>query len=286
MITSNNADGVFVAEAGEGARELVPSVSIEAFLARRDAVISLVNDAIAKLVQASELAQSNGLGFPHFSMAENLGTRGETLTGEYTYPERIPKALQTIVDAGGWRYLLNQSGMRSLMCASKRADFEKQLRAETIPPLTRESIQGTFGALYAGRADMFEQGVIECFRKLSWHYKTNLPHKFGKRIVLTYLTSYGSAREQTTDHLDDLMRVFHVLDRKPEADHRRGCFLLIDRAMHERGAQWPRHCENDYVSIRLFKNHNGHVTFKRPDLIDALNRIIAKHYPNALPAPL
>jgi hypothetical protein len=47
----------------------------------------------------------------------------------------------------------------------------------------------------------------------------------------------------------------------------------------------PGQVENDYLAIRTFKNGNGHVMFKRPDLVDAMNRIIAKHYPGALPAP-
>ena len=41
-------------------------------------------------------------------------------------------------------------------------------------------------------------------------------------------------------------------------------------------------CELD---IRTFKNGNGHVTFTRPDLVERMNLIIAKHYPGALPAP-
>lgn len=87
-----------------------------------------------------------------------------------------------------------------------------------------------------------------------------------------------------TDHLDDLLRVFHLCDGKPEADHRTGAYRLIADAMQTSSA-WPKLAENDYVSIRFFKNHNGHVTFKRLDLIVRLNRIIAKHYPNALPEP-
>ncbi len=132
--------------------------------------------------------------------------------------------------------------------------------------------------------DMFEQGVLECFRRLSWDYKTNLPQKFGKRMVMTCLTSYGSANMRQTDQLDDLLRVFHLCDGKPEADHRRGAYRLIADAMQTTSA-WPKLAEHDYLSIRLFKNHNGHVTFKRPDLIQRLNRIIAKHYPHALPPP-
>lgn len=87
-----------------------------------------------------------------------------------------------------------------------------------------------------------------------------------------------------TNQLDNLLRVFHLCDGKPEADHRTGAYRLIADAM-QRTLGWPKLAENDYVSIRLFKNHNGHVTFKRPDLIQRLNRIIAKHYPNALPEP-
>lgn len=44
-------------------------------------------------------------------------------------------------------------------------------------------------------------------------------------------------------------------------------------------------CANEYLSIRTFKNGNGHVTFKRIDLVERMNTIIAKHYPGALPAP-
>jgi hypothetical protein len=29
----------------------------------------------------------------------------------------------------------------------------------------------------------------------------------------------------------------------------------------------------------------GHLTFKKPDRVDALNAILAKHFPNALAAP-
>ena len=143
---------------------------------------------------------------------------------------------------------------------------------------------GGWTTLHDSRVDMFEQGVIECFRRLSWDYKTNLPQKFGKRIVMRYLTSYGSANHTQTDHLDDLLRVFHLCDGKPEADHRSASYGLISSAM-QASSLWPKRAENEYVAVRLFKNQNGHVTFKRTDLIQRLNRIIAKHYPDALPAP-
>ena len=105
---------------------------------------------------------------------------------------------------------------------------------------------------------MFDQGVIECFKQLSSEYKTNLPQKFGKRIIVSYLTySYG-INQSATDHLDDLMRVFLVLDRKPEPDYRQGCYGQLSAAFREQ-SDWPKGFDNDYFELRLFRNGNGHL---------------------------
>lgn len=39
--------------------------------------------------------------------------------------------------------------------------------------------------------------------------------------------------------------------------------------------------EDDLFSIRYFR---GHITFKRLDLVEKMNDIVAKHYPGMLPA--
>ena len=244
----------------------------------------LFQEALEKLEQAHALATAARLGFPDLSMARVWRGHGLRMTGEFANRTTLLETFQACVDAGGWTTLLQDSGMRSIMSASKRKEVDEQLGAEKVPALTREAIRSTFASLHDSRMDMFEQGVIECFRRLSWDYKTNLPQKFGKRIVMRYLTSYGSANHTQTDHLDDLLRVFHLCDGKPEADHRSASYGLISSAMHA-SFLWPKRAENEYFAVRLFKNQNGHVTFKRPDLIHRLNRIIATHYPDALPAP-
>jgi len=89
-------------------------------------------------------------------------------------------------------------------------------RTPNVPELTAANIEATFTELYGARADVFERGELECFRRLSWDYRTNQPFRFGKRIILKSLFSYGSLNGHGTNELDDLMRVFHVLDGKPE----------------------------------------------------------------------
>ena len=285
-IMTTSAETIFVTPDGDAGpqHELIPSVSIANLLQQREAVLTLFREVLDKLEQVHTLATAARLGFPDFSMAR--GWRGHSLhmTGEFANTTTLLETFQACIDVGGWTTLLNDSGMRSVMSASKRKEVDEQIGAQKVPELTREAIRTTFATLHDSRMAMFEQGVIECFRRLSWDYKTNLPQKFGKRMVMTSLTSYGSANMRQADQLDDLLRVFHLCDGKPEADHRRGAYRLIADAMQSTAA-WPKHAENDYLSIRLFKNQNGHVTFTRPDLVTRLNRILAKHYPDALPAP-
>ena len=283
---TTQAETIFVSPDGDAGQEneLIPSLSIANLLQQREAVLILFQEALEKLEQAHALATAARLGFPDLSMARVWRGHGLRMTGEFANRTTLLETFQACVDAGGWTTLLQDSGMRSIMSASKRKEVDEQLGAEKVPALTREAIRSTFASLHDSRMDMFEQGVLECFRRLSWDYKTNLPQKFGKRMVMTYLTSYGSANMRQTDQLDDLLRVFHLCDGKPEADHRTGAYRLIADAMQTTSV-WPKLAENDYISIRLFKNHNGHVTFKRPDLIQRLNRIIGTHYPHALPAP-
>ncbi|MCS6515129.1 DUF4942 domain-containing protein, partial [Burkholderia thailandensis] len=78
--------------------------------------------------------------------------------------------------------------------------------------------------------------------------------------------------------LDDLTRVCCILDGKPEPDHRHGADGLFSEAPQARRTE----AENAYFHLRFFKNGNGHLTCKRLDLVEKMNQILAKHYPNAL----
>jgi hypothetical protein len=123
--------------------------------------------------------------------------------------------------------------------------------------------------------------VIGVFRSLSWDYRTNRPQAFGRRIVVRGVHgAYGFPDSRRCDLLDDLARVFHVLDGRPEPDHREGVYRRLSRR-NKGDASTP--LADAYTSIRTFKNGNAHVTFLRADLVDEMNRILARHYPDALP---
>ncbi|GAB7534629.1 DUF4942 domain-containing protein [Burkholderia sp. 3C] len=259
--------------------DLVKSISIANLANQRVAVVDRVRAALDLLDEAQQLAKSAHLGFPRLVLDESYGCRGRpTITGEYAKRDEAEAAVVRIIDIRGWDYLLKESGLRTFMDAQAREQWSRQIAEGDVPELTAANIEATFTQLYGARGDMFERGVLQCFRRLSWNYKTNQPFKFSKRIIVKYLLLQGSTNHRVTDELDDLLRVFSVLDAQPEPDHRHGIYSLISDAQRTRQME----AENDYFHLRWFKNGNGHLTFKRPNLVSAMNQILAKHHPNAL----
>jgi hypothetical protein len=264
--------------------EMVKSVSIENMLNQRAAVMEKIEAAIVLLRDAHTISAAAHLGFPRIQLSTNRYALHTMLDDDRIDDTR--KAIAQEVDSEAWAYLMKESGLRTFMDAKARAEFDKQIYDKSCPALTYDTVAETFKGLYSARGEMFERGVILVFKSLSWDYKTNRPYSFGKRIVLRNLrgkadgrlySGFGFLNNRSCDELDDLVRVFSVLDGKPEPDHRHAMYAQISAA----GSS--SELEADYFQVRWFKNGNGHLTFKRSDLVNKMNKILAKHYPNALP---
>ena len=259
--------------------DVVKSLSIANLVNQRGGVVDRIRQAVSLLAEAQEMAKAAQIGFPRLVVDNSYSTRSTApLTGDYSKRGEAEAAMIRIVDAEAWKFLMNESGLRSFMDAKAREEWSKQIHEGEVPELTAETVEATFAQLYAARGDMFERGVLEHFRRLSWDYKTNQPFKFGKRIILSYFASNGYPDHGSANRLDDLVRVFHVVDGKPEPDHRQGVYHLAYAAIKEGRTE----LENDYIHLKWFKKGSAHVTFKRLDLVAQLNAILTKHHPNAL----
>ncbi|MGG6186897.1 DUF4942 domain-containing protein [Pantoea allii] len=135
------------------------------------------------------------------------------------------------------------------------------------------------------KAEVFERGIINVFKGLSWNYKSNSPCKFGEKVIVDGLVQYdrwgfhfrhGRRREQ----LSDLDRMLNLLDGKPVPENRNDLAVRLDAHISRQHASV---FEDTYVEIRYFQKGTGHIIFKRPDLVEEMNDIIARHYPGALP---
>lgn len=264
--------------------EPVPSVSIANMLNQRAAVLERMDVAIQLMAEAAELAREANIGFPTVEFSASASKYRER--GLKGGGDDLKALTRHAIDMDGWRYLMSQTGLRSFMDAKAREQWDKSLEKGEFPELTAGNIEATFTQLHDSRGDMFERGVISTFRTLSWCHKTNLPQMFGRRVVMRYIlyTTGGGANYQQCDRIDDLSRCFAVLDGKPEPDHRTGWYSRLSHAYIEHRSSRTE-TEDNYLQVRTFKNGNAHVTFKRPDLVDKMNLILAKHYPDALAAP-
>lgn len=273
-----------VCEPVESDSPIIPSLSIEALLARRDAAVAClerIRDAAAEYADIGEtLELGKGYDGPtaQYKWREPLdGHRSDGLpvVADSKWFARSKKA----IDAALWEYLLALSGMRTFMDAQAKREWSEVIDKLNTPELTADVVHATFADLRSRREGFFERGVVSLFRRLSWHYKTNKPQRFGKRLILKHvIDAYGFASQSTCEALDDLIRACHILDKKPEPDHRQGIYRALSAGLDRKPREW----QDEYLHIRTFKNGNGHLTFRRLDLVEELNLILHKHHPDAL----
>jgi hypothetical protein len=274
---------------------VVPSVSIENLVQQRDAVLERLKKALELIWEAEGIARKAHIGFPVLCHETNGGNRRSVYDKRYSRvhgdkddedenryvidKEAIVDRITRAVDADSWQYLMHESGLRTFMDHERREEWDTKIANDDVPPLCTSTIKATFESMFLNRGEMLEDGVIKCFKRLSWCYKTNQPFRFGPRIILRYMGEYNHRKAQ---ELDDLVRVFHVLDGKPEPDHRQGMYRHIAES-YRATKTWPKICETEYLYIKLFKNQNAHVLFKRSDVVDRMNEMLMRRFPGALP---
>jgi hypothetical protein len=87
------------------------------------------------------------------------------------------------------------------------------------------------------------------------------------------------------DQLADLERMLHLLDGKAIPDNRQDVTARLYEHISANRMK-AKVCEDEYVTIKYFMKGSAHLTFRKPELMDKMNDIIAKHYPGVLPERL
>jgi protein-L-isoaspartate O-methyltransferase len=183
------------------------------------------------------------------------------------------------IDRGMWDHLILSTGIERLMDKTERDAFRDQLSKDP-PPATADNVLATFERL-AGEAGMiFARGLALAFSKLDRRFRSHDGFKIGARVVFNSGFSDGrwNYYSKRDEHLRDVERCFYVLDGKVQPDRSAGIVGTVDLA---RPALWgPQafEAEDEYFRVRVFKNGNVHVWFKRDDLVEKVNLVLADHY--------
>lgn len=270
-------------EVGTEHTGVICSTNIERIVTGRNAALAQIEMLIQQLTDISMLTRSIG-GKTALDWAMKQDFRCGCWLMEKA--ETAMKAIIRNLDRGIWRDLMKRSGMLSLMDAQARDQWYNSLEKDDIPAISEANILSTFEQLHQSKGDVFERGVINVFKRLSWDYKSNSPCKFGKKIIVEGLVSHtrwgfsfnGGWRR---DQLVDLERMLMLLDGKPLPDNRAdvACRLGDHISQHKSADNY----DDTLFRIKYFQKGTGHITFKRPELIDKMNDIVAKHFPATLP---
>ncbi|MBV0844181.1 DUF4942 domain-containing protein [Serratia liquefaciens] len=263
--------------------EVICSTSIERVVSGRNTALTQIETLIHQLEDISAITNSIGGG-----IARDWAMRQDFRCGCWLM-EKAETAMPVItrnLDRDIWRDLMKRSGMLSLMDAQARDQWYRNLEGDNIPAISEANILSTFEQLHQSKDEVFERGVINVFKSLSWNYKTNSPCHFGKKVIISNLVSYNQwgftlNHGYRRDQLADLERMLHLLDGKPIPDNRSDiCTRLME---HIRDNPAKEVYEDAFFSIRYFQKGTAHLMFKRLDLVEKMNDIIAKHYPGMLP---
>lgn len=264
--------------------DVICSTSIERIVTGRNTALMQIETLIHQLDDISTLTRSIG-GKTALDWAMKQDFRCGCWLMEKT--ETAMKVITRNMDRGIWRDLMKKSGMLSLMDAQARDQWDRNLEGDEIPAISEANILSTFEQLHQSKDEVFERGIINIFKGLNWDFKTNSPCSFTKKMIINSLVvynrwGYSMCGGWRRDQLADLERMLHLLDGKPIPDNRGD---VTTRLMAHVSLQKASHIyEDDYFSIRYFQKGTGHITFKRPDLVDKMNDIVAKHYPSMLPS--
>lgn len=264
--------------------DVICSTSIERIVTGRDTALAQIEELIHQLGDISTLTSSIG-GKTALDWAMKQDFRCGCWLMEKA--ETAMKVITRNLDRGIWRDLMKKSGMLSLMDAQARERWDRNLEGDEIPAISEANILSTFEQLHQSKDEVFERGIINVFKGLSWDFKTNSPCSFGKKMIINSLVvynrwGYSLCGGWRRDQLADLERMLHLLDGKPIPDNRGD---VTTRLMDHVSLQKASHIyEDGYFSIRYFQKGTGHITFKRLDLVDKMNDIVAKHFPSMLPS--
>ncbi|MEP8881953.1 DUF4942 domain-containing protein [Enterobacter hormaechei] len=262
--------------------ELILSTSIERVVTGRDSALKQIEQLIEQLDTISRLTSEIGGGTAH-DWAMKAGHRYDSWLTEKA--DRAMPAVTCNIDRNIWRDLMLKSGMVALMDAQARDQWHKNLEEGDFPAISEANILSTFEQLHLNKMEVFERGIINVFKGLSWDYKTNSPCSFGKKIIINNLVTHNRWGFSLNwgwrrDQLADLERMLFLLSGKSIPDNRSD---ITTRLMaHIRDNPDKDVYEDEFFRVRYFQKGTAHLTFKRRDLVERMNDIIAKHYPGML----
>ena len=274
--------------------EVVPRATIAAMVRERNATLEtfdgaweLTGQAITAIhaawAKAEEATQCEEISYG------NRSGQDAPMEAKRKEEERYRKQIQRTIDSAMWRRIVTMTKLETVMDSTAKDELRSQLQTDP-PEITEENIQATIENFMGQTRMIFMRGIATCFSNLDRRFRSHLGFRVGKRIILDNAFNehgtwgYGRWGQQKRDTLVDIDRTFHVLDGRKNYAVYMGIVGIVDEERHP-GKMWnakQSEIESDYFKINIFKNGNAHIWFKRNDLVQKVNDLLAEYYGETL----
>jgi predicted RNA methylase len=163
-------------------------------------------------------------------------------------------------------------------------EFSAQLDKEP-PPVTVEAILATLEQFQENALTIMQRGVALAFSSLDRRFRSHDGFKIGSRIILTHMVSeFGLAQDRTTQTLRDVERAFFTVAGQRQPENYGGIVGLVRGACGSFLGRKQYIVETEFLRVKGYKNGNAHLWFKRDDLVERVNLILADYYGETLGA--
>lgn len=288
---------------------LIPSNVVSEIVACRDAAVELYRQYFEAIEAAGEIlanaraavnqACAGEVDWPY--VAKHVTEVEEFRTAcKAPNVEQCKRVATRLTDLCIWGAVIRRTSLEALMDKTAKDELREQLAyvpeevdhrsgklinqdeiARGIPPITEDNIHATIERFREDAGTIWRRGIATAFSKLDRRFRSHDGFAIGARIILTRVFSdYGGWNyySNTRDALRDIERVFLVLDGKSPMGPYRSIVDVIEE--DRKGVLDPEQSRHagEYFECRCFKNGNIHLWFRRDDLLEKVNQLLADHY--------
>ncbi|MGO7779459.1 DUF4942 domain-containing protein [Rhizobium ruizarguesonis] len=257
--------------------QLITRASIAEIARHRDAALSAFQRARAAEAEAKEQMDE---------AVAMLKVAAPFAAGLFSTREVKDLTDRHYIDGRVWDSVIHSTELNHLMDKKAKDDLRQQLMTDA-PEFTEENAYATIEHFAAEAGMIFRRGIAAMFSNLDRRFRSHSGWKIGSRVILNSMFGVDGWWNYHRDHrstLQDIERTFLILDgRKPVADYA-GIVGELDNArrLDGRGARQTE-VHSEFYTVRIFKNGNAHLWFKRDDLVAKANRMIGEYYGEVIP---
>jgi hypothetical protein len=250
-------------------QELISRTSAIALVAEYQSAVREVEQAFALLQKAKQRMTLVFGGYHGFILAGNVN--------DYNLEDELVRSKE-LMRKKAWSGVFAKINIREILSVTKAEELDRQLRGE-LPELTEENLWASLKQLDDNMGSLLEDSAREVFDFLRPHqerYETNSTTQVGEKVIIESAMDKPWKKEKVTSldsyhekYIRALDNVFHLLDGQGISKYPDDLCTVIKDALRGR----MQSCDTPYFSCKWFRNTNLHITFKRLDLVQELNKL-------------